>query len=116
MAGERITLSTTDLGEVAVSLGAIEQIVRMAALESYGVVGLANGRPWWRLPWGSRSRAVSVRERDGRLLVELRVVVEHGLRLAEVAAAVRERVEYELGRMLARPVDLEVRIERVRSR
>ena len=43
-------------------------------------------------------------------------MVEHGLKLAEVAEAVRERVLYELERMLGLPVaSLEVRIEKVRA-
>ncbi|MCS7006927.1 MAG: Asp23/Gls24 family envelope stress response protein [Thermoleophilia bacterium] len=114
--GERITLSATELGEVAVSLEAVEQIVRSATLESYGVLGLANGRPWWRALWRRRSRGISVSERDGALVVELRVIAAHGLRLAEVAAAVRERVEYELSRMVAPVGRLDVRIEQVRTR
>ena len=51
------------------------------------------------------------------LAIELRVVVEHGLKLAEVATAVRERVLYELERMVGLPVaEPEVHIERVRAR
>jgi uncharacterized alkaline shock family protein YloU len=49
--------------------------------------------------------------------VELRVVVEHGLKLAEVAETVRSRVHYELERMVGLPIaSLEVHIEGVRSR
>ena len=47
----------------------------------------------------------------------LRVVVEHGLKLAEVAETVRSRVQYELERMVGLPIaSLEVHIEGVRSR
>jgi uncharacterized alkaline shock family protein YloU len=49
--------------------------------------------------------------------VELRVVVEHGLKLAEVAETVRARVRYELYRMVGLPVaSLEVHIDGVRDR
>ena len=50
------------------------------------------------------------------LVVELRVVVEHGLKLAEVAETVRSRVQYELERMVGLPIaSLEVHIEGVRA-
>jgi uncharacterized alkaline shock family protein YloU len=115
---EDITLSTSQLGSVTVSRGAVAQIVRNAALESYGVVGLAGGSRWsWLFPWREKPKAIDVRMREDGLVVELRVVVEHGLRLAEVASTVRSRIEYELGRMLGAPIaELEVHIERVRAR
>jgi uncharacterized alkaline shock family protein YloU len=40
-----------------------------------------------------------VDDRDGGIGVELGVVVEYGLNLAEVAATVRSRVTYELERL-----------------
>lgn len=118
MEGPQITLSTSALGRVAVSDDAIAGIVRSAALESYGVVGLAGDSRWSQLiPWREDAKAIDVRMRDDGLVVELRVVVEHGLRLAEVASTVRSRIEYELDRMVGVPIaDLEVHIERVRSR
>jgi uncharacterized alkaline shock family protein YloU len=113
---EAVTLTTSEQGGVAVSLDAIAQIVRSAALESYGVVGLAGRRRFaLRRPWRDRTKAIDVRMGEGGLAIELHVVVEHGLKLAEVAAAVRSRIEYELERMLGLPIaDLNVRIERVR--
>jgi uncharacterized alkaline shock family protein YloU len=115
---EEITLSTSGLGRVTVTTEAVAGVVRSAALESYGVVGLAGAGRWSRLlPWREVPKAIDVRLQDGGVAVELRVVVEHGLRLAEVASTVRSRVEYELGRMLGEPsAGVEVHIERVRSR
>ena len=117
MEREELVVSSSGLGRVSVSSGAVAQIVGAAAAESYGVVALA-GRGWLSrlLPWGI-AKGVDVEQRDGGLAIELRVVVEHGLKLAEVAAAVRSRVLYEVERMVGLPVtSLEVRIDRVRSR
>lgn len=110
-------LASTELGQVAVSEEAIAQIVRYSAVESYGVVALAGQGFWSRLfPWGS-PKGVDVERRDGGLAIELRVVVERGLKLAEVATAVRARVLYELERMIGLPIAaLEVHIDRVRGR
>ncbi|MGH3134362.1 MAG: Asp23/Gls24 family envelope stress response protein [Gaiellaceae bacterium] len=104
-------------GRIAVSSGAIEQIVGYAAAESYGVVALAGSSRWTRLlPWGIR-KGVDVSRSDDGLAIELRIVVERGLRLSEVATAVRSRVLYELDRMVGMPVAaLEVRIDGVRGR
>jgi uncharacterized alkaline shock family protein YloU len=110
-------IASTELGHIAISNGAIAEIVAQAAAESYGVVGLAGRHRLSRLvPWGIR-KGVDVGVRDGGLAIEVRVVVERGLKLAEVATTVRQRIEYELERMVGLPVSsLEVHIERVRGR
>jgi uncharacterized alkaline shock family protein YloU len=104
------------LGRIAMSHNAIVQIVGHAAAESYGVVALAGRGRWSRLvPWGIK-KGVDVAQRDDGLVIELRVVVEHGLKLAEVGTAVRSRVQYEIERMVGIPIAaLEVHIEGVRG-
>ena len=116
MESEPFVVRTTELGRIAITPEAIASIVGRATAESYGVVGLTGRRRLSRLfPWGIR-KGVDVRLRDDGVAVEIRVVVEHGLKLAEVSAAVRERVAYELERMVGLPVaSLEVHIEKVRS-
>jgi len=114
---EQYEVASSNLGRIAVSNSAIEQIVAYAAVESYGVVALAGRSRWSRLlPWGIR-KGVDVEKRDDGLAIELRLVVERGLKLAEVATAVRSRVLYEIERMVGIPVSqLEVHIDRVRGR
>jgi uncharacterized alkaline shock family protein YloU len=108
-------ITTTERGRIAVSRGAITQIVGAAAAESYGVVALAGrGRLSRLFPWGIK-KGVDVELGPNGLVVELRVVVERGLKLAEVAETVRSRVRYELERMVGLPIaSLEVHIEGVR--
>lgn len=112
---EPFVIATTERGRIAVSPGAVTQIVGAAAAESYGVVALAGrGRLSRLVPWGIR-KGVDVELRSDGLAVVVRVVVEHGLKLAEVAEAVRSRVHYELERMVGLPiVSLEVHIDGVR--
>jgi uncharacterized alkaline shock family protein YloU len=111
-----LAVPSSELGRVSVTTAAIERIVGLAAAESYGVVALAGrGRLSRLLPWGIR-KGVDVDEREDGLAIEVRVVVERGLKLAEVATAVRERVLYELERMVGLPIaELQVHIERVRG-
>jgi uncharacterized alkaline shock family protein YloU len=108
--------ATTDLGTVSVTSEAIAQLVGATAAECYGVVGMA-GRT--RLPRVlSRSKltkGIEVVGRDDGLAIDLHVVVEHGLKLAEVAATVRSRVTYEVERITGLKVAaVEVHIEDVR--
>ena len=116
MEREPFVIEETERGRIAISPDAITQIVGSAAAESYGVVALAGrGRLTRLLPWGIR-KGVDVDLRPDGLAIELRVVVEHGLRLAEVAETVGSRVRYELERMVGLPIaSLEVHIEGVRS-
>jgi uncharacterized alkaline shock family protein YloU len=112
---EAFVIATTERGRISIAPSAVVQIVGSAAAESYGVVGLAGRSRLSRLvPWGIK-KGVDVDVRDGALVVELRVIVEHGVKLAEVASTVRSRVEYELERMVGLPIaSLEVHIDGVR--
>ena len=116
MEREPFVIAETERGRIAISPSAITQIVGSAAAESYGVVALAGrGRLSRLLPWGIK-KGVDVDLRADGLAVELRVVVEHGLKLAEVAETVGSRVRYELERMAGLPIaSLEVHIDGVRS-
>ena len=107
--------ATSDLGTVSVTSEAIAQLVGTTAAECYGVVGMASrGLP--RLLARNRlTRGIDVAGRDDGLAIDLHVVVEHGLNLAEVAATVRSRVTYEVERITGLHVAaVEVHIEDVR--
>jgi uncharacterized alkaline shock family protein YloU len=112
---EHHEVASSPFGHIAVSTAAIVQIVGHAAAESYGVVALAGRSRWSRIsPWGVKKGVDVERRREG-LAIELRVVVERGLKLAEVATAVRARVLYEVDRMVGIPIaELQVHIEGVR--
>jgi uncharacterized alkaline shock family protein YloU len=109
------TTRTTALGRISVSGEAIAQIVGHVAAESYGIVGMA-GRRFPRLPGRDRlTDGIDVHSRDGGLEIDLHVVVEYGLNLAEVASTIRTRVAYEVERQTGLPVaSVEVRIEHAR--
>lgn len=115
MEREPFVIATTDRGRICVAPAAIAQIVGAAAAESYGVVALAGrGRLSRLVPWGLK-KGVDVELRPEGLAVQLHVVVEHGLKLAEVAEAVRSRAHYELERMVGLPIaSVEVHIDGVR--
>ncbi len=106
---------TTEIGRISVSAGAIAQVVGHVAAESYGIVGMA-GRRFPRRPGRERlTDGIQVKAREGGIEIDLHIVVEYGLNLAEVAATVRTRVAYEVERQTGLSVAaVEVRIEDVR--
>ena len=106
---------TTDRGRISVSSEAIARIVGHVAAESYGIVGMA-GRRFPRLPGRERlTDGIVVKARDGGIEIDLHVIVEYGLNLAEVASTVRTRVAYEVERQTGLSVAaVEIRIDDVR--
>jgi len=113
------TLSSA-LGRITISSDAIAHIVGETARECYGVVAMAARGPVGKL-LGRRERLTQgiqiARDPDGGdgVTIDLHVVVEYGLNLAEVASTVRNRVAYEVGRLTGLPVRaVEVHIDDVR--
>jgi len=105
------------LGRISISHEAVAHIVGRVAAEAYGVVGMAARNPRERLLTRDRLRqgiSVGGSAEDG-VTIELSVVVEYGLNLAEVASTLRNRVRYEVERLTGlRVAEVEVRIQDVR--
>ena len=102
-----------ELGRLTISREAVAEIVAETALGCYGVVGLSAGTRVKRL---FRREGISVDGDAQALRIELHVVIEHGLNLAEVAATVRSQVGYEVTRLTGLEVAaVEVVIQRVRA-
>jgi uncharacterized alkaline shock family protein YloU len=93
-----VLLRETDRGRVTMTTGAIAQVAGRAVDESFGVVDQAGRRGPLRLLVRKHDPGVRVRETDGGLALELHVVVDHGVNLAEVTSMVRSRVAYEVER------------------
>ena len=109
-------LGTSALGRVAVTADAVAQIVGLTAAECYGVVGTKRAGKLARLRMRDRTtRGIEVSGDERGISIALHVVVEHGLNLAEVAATVRNRITYEVGRMTGLEIaTVEVHIEAVK--
>jgi len=105
------------LGRISISHEAVAHIVGRVATQAYGVVGMAARNPRERLLTRDRLRqgiAVGGSAEEG-VTIELSVVVEYGLNLAEVASTLRNRVRYEVERLTGlRVAEVEVRIQDVR--
>jgi uncharacterized alkaline shock family protein YloU len=96
------------LGEVVITRRAVSDIVAWTVLECYGVVGMVSPglyRGVARLLTGDRlHQGIKVECRDGGFHIDLFLVVEYGLNVAEVAGNVRSQVTYNVERLTGEPV------------
>jgi uncharacterized alkaline shock family protein YloU len=106
---------TQDLpeGRLTISRDAVAEIVAETSLGCYGVVGISAGTRVGRI---LRRDGISVEGGPSAVRIELHVVVEHGLNLAEVASTIRSQVGYDIERLTGlRVAAVEVVIQRVRQ-
>ena len=96
-------------GRVEVAEGAIAAIVRDAVLSCYGIVDMAPrslraaiGR---RLRLDRPDRGIAVDVADGRVTVDLAVVMEYGTPIFTVARNVMATVKFHVERTLGMPVE-----------
>jgi uncharacterized alkaline shock family protein YloU len=104
------------LGKITIASDVIATIVGHTASEAYGVVGMASrGRVRRMLARDRLTQGIEIGRTDEGVRIDLHVVVEYGLNLAEVASTVRNRVAYEVERLTGLTVAaVEVHIEDVR--
>ncbi len=100
-------------GRLTISRDAVAEVVAETTLGCYGVVGLSAGSRVGRM---FRREGISVDGGPQALRIEVHVVVEHGLNLAQVASTIRSQVAYELERLTGLTVAaVMVHIQRVRQ-
>lgn len=94
-------------GRVIITHKAIATLASQAALRSYGVVGMASRN----LVDGivcllarDPRRGVEIHIVDGRVRIDLYVVVEYGTRISSVADSVAHTVRYTVERSLGMPI------------
>ena len=115
MRNDHVTIPS-ELGTITIAPGAVADIVARTAGRCYGVVGFASRTRVGRMIGRRRPvSAVTVAQEDGALRVDLHVVVEYGLNLAEVGSTLRSQVTYELERLTGlRVASVGVHIENAR--
>ncbi len=88
------------LGEIGVSDQVIRDLARNAVLQTYGVVGLARQNLRTGLLQLVRGmevdRSIVVQREDGKLRLDVFVIIEYGTNLAEVARNLADKTRYEL--------------------
>jgi uncharacterized alkaline shock family protein YloU len=95
-------------GSIGLSPGAVAVIAGRAAVECYGIVGMASRRPIDGiarvLHISNLGRGVEVRIRNDEIVIELYVIVEYGTRISEVARNVQSQVKFAVEKNVGIPV------------
>lgn len=107
-------------GSLRVSNDCIADLAGYAALECYGVVGMAEvdaeAGVWRLLPVFRLRKGIDVSVEGGRVVVELHVIIEQGVNMASVADNLTSAVRFLLKRIAElEGVDVKVHIVGMRE-
>ncbi|HET7629328.1 MAG TPA: Asp23/Gls24 family envelope stress response protein [Bacillales bacterium] len=100
----------TNYGAIDVSTEVLAAIAGGAALDCYGIVGMASQK---QLKDGlsellrkeNFSRGVVVRQEEDQVHIDMYIIVSYGTKISEVAHNVQTKVKYTLDQMLGLSVD-----------
>ena len=94
---------TTDLGLVTVSDDVLVRVAGYAALDCYGIVGMASKRSTdgivQLMGKENLGRGVKIRTSGDKVDIDLFIIVEYGISIAEVCKTIVETVRYKLESM-----------------
>ena len=106
-------------GKIEVAPRAIATVAGRAVAECYGVVGIAARHPHFGvaelLAPEQYGRGVEVRFSDDHITIDVYVVLEHGLRITEIAHNIMANVKFAVERTLGlRVVRINVNVQALR--
>lgn len=106
-------------GKITIREEVIATVSGVAAMECYGLVGMAPRNVQEELTDLLRrdnfERGVDVQFNEDSISIQLYIVVEYGVKISEVAKNVQERVKYVVETMLGLKVDrVNVKVQSVR--
>ncbi|SDW01811.1 Uncharacterized conserved protein YloU, alkaline shock protein (Asp23) family [Marininema mesophilum] len=96
---------STNYGQIEVSNDVIATISGVAAMDCYGLVGMASrkqlkdgiaellGRENW-------SKGIEVKNENDEMEIDMHIIVGYGTKISEVAHNVQSKVKYTLGQMV----------------
>lgn len=102
-----MTSEKTQIGSIHVAPRAIATIAYYAALQSYGVVGLASKnlvQGWAQAIVKDPTHGVQVEYDGNNIIIDLFIIVEYGTRIKSVAASVMKTVQFQVEKSLGMPI------------
>jgi uncharacterized alkaline shock family protein YloU len=102
-----MTGETTPIGSIHVSPRAVATIAYQAALESYGVVGLASKNLFNGITNAivkDPTHGVEVHYDGERIIIDVYIIIEYGTRIKSVANSVSNTVRFHVEKALGLPV------------
>lgn len=100
----------TELGKIEIAEDVISMVAGHAALDCYGLVGMASRKQvkdsiTELLGRENLSRGVQVRTEGEEVIVDMYIIVSYGTRISEVAHNVMDKVKYTLENYLGLRVE-----------
>ena len=99
---------TTDLGLVTVNDDVLVRVAGYAALDCYGIVGMASKRSTdgivQLMGRENLGRGVKIHTSGDRVDIDLFIIVEYGISISAVAASIIETVKYKVEHFAGIPV------------
>jgi uncharacterized alkaline shock family protein YloU len=100
----------TELGQIDISNEVIGMIAGGAAVDCYGIVGMASKK---QLKDGiteilrreNFTRGVIVRQEEDQVYIDMYIIVSYGTKISEVASNVQSKVKYTLNKTVGLSVD-----------
>ncbi|MUT66836.1 Asp23/Gls24 family envelope stress response protein [Paenibacillus sp. NEAU-GSW1] len=101
---------STELGQIFVTDNCIAVIAGSAAMDCYGLVGMASRKQLKDgiaelLGRDNMSRGVEVRRENDKLQIDLHIIVSYGTKISEVAHNIQSKVKYVLNEVIGLQVD-----------
>ncbi len=114
-------MAETIPGGLSVANDVIADMAGYAALESYGVVGMAaptlSDGIAKLLPASRLRRGIEVEMTDEGVHVDLYIIIEHGTNIAEVSRMLAEKVRFVLNDSAQLPVaDVDIHVQGIKVR
>lgn len=94
-------------GNINISPRAIASIAHAAAIQTYGVVGLASKNlvdGLQNMVVKDPTHGIDVRYDGNRIIIEIYIIVEYGTRIKTVAGSVANSVRYQVEKTVGLPV------------
>ncbi|AQQ53759.1 Asp23/Gls24 family envelope stress response protein [Planococcus lenghuensis] len=100
---------SNDYGKIDISNDVITQIAGGAAVECYGIVGMATKNQIRDgltdiLRKENFAKGVIVRQEADNLIIDMYVIVSYGTKISEVAYQVQSTVKYTIQKLLGLPI------------
>ncbi|MRG85442.1 Asp23/Gls24 family envelope stress response protein [Salinibacillus xinjiangensis] len=99
-----------EYGHVTISTDVISTIAGGAAVECYGIVGMASKKQLRDglaeiLRKGNFSKGIVVRQENDQIHIDMYIIVSYGTKISEVAHNVQNQVKYTLNKTVGLAVD-----------
>jgi uncharacterized alkaline shock family protein YloU len=100
----------TQYGQIDISVDVVSTIAGGAAIDCYGIVGMASQKQIKDglselLKKENFSRGIVVRQENDEVHIDMYIIVSYGTKISEVAHNVQTKVKYSLNQMLGLAVD-----------